>query len=96
MYLLTGSYETKNGSKLLQQLCKHFGHKIEVSYNETAGKADFIFGPAFFSADAQSLTVKFELKDQSADEAARHVIDSHLEKFAFREDFSGMIWHAQD
>ena len=28
---------TANASRYLQQLCKHFGHKVEASFDEKAG-----------------------------------------------------------
>ena len=40
----TGFYQTENGSKYLQQLCKHFGHKIETSYDSEKGWAAFEMG----------------------------------------------------
>lgn len=89
---LTGTFDTPNASKYLGQLCKHFAHKIEVSYTETEGTAHFVFGPAHFTADETALTVRFDLKDSAATDSAKGVIDSHLERFAFREDFKTMLW----
>lgn len=94
MHSLSGSYATENAKKYLQQLCKHFGHKIDVSYDENQGTAKFIFGPAFFSADDQKLSVQFELNQAASVDAAKHVIDSHLKKFAFRESFENMEWQS--
>ena len=34
-----GTFTTPNASKYLQQLCKHFAHKVDVEYDETRGKA---------------------------------------------------------
>lgn len=33
----TARLETANASKYLQQLCKHFAHKVEVRFDETEG-----------------------------------------------------------
>ena len=30
-------FETPNASKYLQQLCKHFGHRVEETHTETEG-----------------------------------------------------------
>lgn len=92
MYELSGTYETPHGSKYLQQLCKHFAHKIDVSFNETEGTCGFQMGPAYLSANESGLSVRFELKDQAGVADAKHVIDAHLERFAFREDFTGLAW----
>lgn len=92
MLHLKGEYKTENASKYLQQLCKHFGHKITVEFDETAGRIEFAFSEAKLSADDQALHVDFaELPEDSA-ERARHVIDSHLKRFAFREEFEAMEW----
>ena len=94
MLELIGKFDTPNGSKYLQQLCKHFGHKIEVSHTEHDGTCHFMMGPAYLRADDTSLSVRFELTSPDQLEAARGVIDSHLKTFAFREGFTQMDWSA--
>ncbi|APE42369.1 hypothetical protein BOO69_02280 [Sulfitobacter alexandrii] len=92
MTILTGTFETPNASKYLQQLCKHFGHKIETEFTKTEGTCHFDMGPAYMKADDRELRVSFELDGPQSEDAARDVIDRHLEKFAFREEFNGMQW----
>ncbi len=92
MVEITGHYATAHGSKYLQQLCKHFGHKIEVSYDTHQGRCQFIFGAAFLTADDAGLTVRFELAKPDHIQAAQGVIDSHLVTFAHREGFKTMVW----
>lgn len=92
MPTLIGTYQTPNAAKYLQQLCKHFAHKIDATHDETTGFAPFIFGPAKFAADAQTLSVTFDLNNCTDIPSAKHVIDAHLERFAHREDFKTMQW----
>ncbi len=89
---LVGNFATPNASKYLQQLCKHFAHKIEVSFDETSGRIPFTLGLAEVSASDGALQVRFAevADDQRAD--AKSVIDRHLERFAFREGFTAMNW----
>ncbi|WP_299938161.1 DUF2218 domain-containing protein [uncultured Pelagimonas sp.] len=94
MFKLTGTFATQNGPKYLQQLCKHFAHKIDVTHSDTEGTCSFPMGQAVLKADDAGLTIRFELKDQDAVDPARNVIDSHLERFAFRENFKHMTWSA--
>ena len=94
MPVTTGYIETPNGSKYLQQLCKHFGHKVDVTFDSHSGRADLPVGPAFMTADAAGLTVRIELKAPEAEAAAHNIIDRHLEKFAFRENIRTMTWRA--
>ena len=88
----TGSFETPNASRYLQQLCKHFGHKVEATFDETSGTIAFPVAPATLAASPAVLTVVLDVQD--ADQVARMqgVIDSHLKRFAFREAFDGMAW----
>lgn len=89
---LVGTFTTPNASKYLQQLCKHFAHKIEVSFDEQAGRIPFTLGVAEVSADASALHVRFaDVADDKRGDA-KMVIDKHLERFAFREGFTAMAW----
>lgn len=92
MNVTTGTFATPNGARYLQQLCKHFAHKIETRCEPPEGELRFDMGVAYLRADDTGLTVRFELENDDSFEAAQHVIDSHLARFAFREDFSRMDW----
>lgn len=88
----TGSFATAHASKYLQQLCKHFAHKVSVTYDSTRGDVDFPFGAAQLMANDTALTVALSGADEATLERARSVIDVHLRTFAFREDFTAMDW----
>ena len=90
----TGTFQTEHASKYLQQLCKHFAHKIEVEYDAEKSAAALPPGPAELHATDSDLTVRITGKDEEALKVARYIIDSHLERFAFRENFETMDWHA--
>lgn len=94
MLTATGTYTTENASKYLVQLCKHFAHKIEVDYDNTSGSCSFPMGTATMQADETLLTVNIKVSDNEALKQVKHVIDIHLVKFAFREDFQNMDWSA--
>ncbi|NUB45801.1 DUF2218 domain-containing protein [Fertoebacter nigrum] len=76
---------TPKAQSYLQQLCKHFGHKIPVDFTPEAGSISFPFGTCRMTADATTLTITVEA---GADDLERMegVIQSHLERFAFREE----------
>jgi hypothetical protein len=95
MLVTTARYPTAHASKYLQQLCKHFAHKIEVSYDATHGRAALPLGPADLTADATGLTVRIEAADAKDIIHARFVIDSHLVTFAHREGFMGLSWQLE-
>ena len=92
MTMLSGTFKSPNASKYLQQLCKHFAHKVDAKFDETSGFAALGFGPTNFEADDATLSIQIILNSGSDPESARHMIDAHLERFAFREDFKSMVW----
>ncbi|WP_394156181.1 DUF2218 domain-containing protein [Loktanella salsilacus] len=89
-----GEFRTEHASRYLQQLCKHFAHKVDVQFDETAGSVAFPFGPATLTAtdDALIAVVTAPTEDKLRD--ARRAIDSQLVTFAFREGFTTMTWGA--
>lgn len=89
---LTGTFETPNAPKYLQQLCKHFAHKVEATCDPTSGFAALGFGPTYFEADNAVLSIKIALHDGADPLSAQQMIDAHLERFAFREAFKTMVW----
>jgi hypothetical protein len=88
----TGRFETPNASKYLQQLCKHFGHKVQVTFDDTTGTIVFAIGSAHLTAQPDALCVQITADDADKAQRARQIIDDHLQRFAFREEFSGMSW----
>lgn len=83
---------TENASRYLQQLCKHFAHRIEVEFTPTHGVCRFSVGTATLDADAGQLTIVAEARDDTALGETQHVIESHLLRFAFREELGPLAW----
>lgn len=77
---------TKSGSKYLQQLCKHFRHKVDVDFNPETARVDFPFGVCLMLADEQSIAFYLQSEIPEGLKRACGVIDVHLLKFGFRED----------
>lgn len=78
--------ETNKASGYLQQLCKHFGHKLDVEFTPQQGSIRFDFGAADLHANQETLTMT--AMAERAENLARleRVLASHLERFAFREN----------
>lgn len=87
-------FETPNGRKYLVQLCKHFGHKTEVSYTEEKGWCALSQGPAEMFADDRGITFVVSAADPSGLDRAQDVIVKHLARFAFREKLEHLDWSA--
>jgi len=92
MFLSSSIVETEHASRYLQQLCKHFGHKIPVEFDPESGMCHFPFGTARLKVDSERLMI--EIKSPDGDQRARtqEVIESHLLRFAFREKLGPMSW----
>ena len=58
-----GRFETPNASRYLQQLCKHFDHKLPVAFDPHQGRIGFAFGTALLRADDSALTVEMTTDD---------------------------------
>ena len=82
----TATVRTEKASGYLQQLCKHFGHKIAVEYTPEAGWIQFEFGRADLSAGPDGLKITATAEEEDSLARLKQVLASHLERFAFRED----------
>ena len=80
---------TAKASQYLQQLCKHFGHKVPVEFDELDGSISLPFGTCVLQARGEELVLTVEGADTGKLE---QVIGNHLERFAFRESLN-VIWN---
>jgi len=85
-------FPTPNASRYLQQICKHFAHKIEVSFDAEQGHGQLADGPFNLRADAEGLHAEVSAEDIRGIIQSRYVVDKHLVTFAFRDGFSGFSW----
>jgi uncharacterized protein len=76
---------TANGAKYLQQLLKHWSHKLEVTLEADRGTVRFADAFARFFADKEALSVTVEAETPEVLERMKGVIATHLDRFAFRE-----------
>ncbi len=88
----TAYYPTEHASKYLQQLCKHFAHKVAVTNDEKQGTVALTSGHAKLTADEKGLAVEVTAEDPKGIIHSRFVFDSHLVTFAHREGFVGLRW----
>lgn len=82
----TTTVTTQKASGYLQQLCKHFGHKIEVVFSAEKGSLTFGTCHAELEAQPEGLVMRVFAENQEDIAKMQHVLGSHLERFAFRED----------
>ncbi|MEP4039419.1 DUF2218 domain-containing protein [Pseudophaeobacter sp.] len=77
----------------MQQLCKHFGHRVQVHFDPQSGLIELPFGRCDLAAEGDRLNLTVKAASQSELSKAREVIASHLERFAFREN-PNVDWQA--
>jgi len=77
---------TGSASRYLQQLAKHWSHKMEVSFSAEEGSIAFPNGSVLaMKADSDSLDLVLTVPEGEEEGRMREVVASHLDRFAFRE-----------
>jgi hypothetical protein len=86
---------TANGSRYLQQLCKHWAHNLAVEYDAREGRVTFPKdargadwpGDALVTMTARdgALECRIEASASGQLEALKGALARHLDRFAFRE-----------
>ena len=77
---------TEHASRYLQQLCKHFAHKLTVKFDEHAGEITFSIGDCRLQADGEALHIELTAPNPDDMEQLKDVVIRHLVRFAFREE----------
>lgn len=95
MYAIAMRTQTAFASKYLQQLCKHFAHKVSVTYDETKAEIDFPFGFCRMTAEEDALKIHCQTSEEGHLLRARTVIDDHLLRFAWKEELE-LVWAVTD
>ena len=86
----TARAETASGRRYMIQLCKHWGHKFEVAFDDANGSVALPAGPLTLAADETGLTLTLDAPPESLDRM-EGVVTEHLNRFAFREPFA-LAW----
>lgn len=76
---------TEKGSRYLQQLCKHWSHKFEVSFDEHQGRIDLLGTDLRLKATSAALEVELDAPDAEGLVRMKKVVADHLDRFAFKE-----------
>jgi hypothetical protein len=77
---------TASASRYLQQLAKHWSHKMAVVFSAEEGTIDFPNGARLaMRADADTLDLLLTVPEGEDTGRMREVVASHLDRFAFRE-----------
>ena len=79
--------QTQNGSKYLQQLCKHWSHKFPVEFTPERGRIDLGEGrTCAMEASPDALIVQATADGATGLLRLQGVIADHIKRFAFKEE----------
>lgn len=83
---------TGSGGKYVQQLCKHWAHKLPVELDGDTGVVTFVGAMATMTADAEAINVTVRGEDREQVDRLKDVVAQHLDRFAFREAPLTYVW----
>lgn len=89
---LTADFPTARAAALMGTMAKHFGHKIPVTQEGDLAVLRFEMGEAHLQASPERLHLALEAADDEAAERLRGVVESHLLRFAQRDDPAPLDW----
>ena len=85
MHAIETNIPTSEASRYLQQLCKHWSHKFEVTFTPGQGRVPFPNGAVCaMSATADTLSLRVDAADAAEAQRMAEVVIDHLQRFAFR------------
>lgn len=89
----TATIPTQQGSRYLQQLCKHWSHKMPVDFSAERGVIAFP-NKGGCTLEAEDAGLRVTLDFQDADELPRmqQIVFDHIRRFAFREELQSPEW----
>ncbi len=86
MHYCHATLDTAHARKYLQQLCKHFAHKVNVDYDNARGRVEFPPGLCVMTADERLLSFFCQSEEEERLASVQTIIDSHILRFAWREE----------
>ena len=93
MPLIASAYVTTDTpARYISRLCKHFAHKIPVSFDEQHGRIEFDSGLALLQAEADGLRLSVQSTSSEGLESLKQVVSRHFERFAWQAELS-LDWH---
>lgn len=92
MLRAVSQFESPKASQYLQQLCKHFAHKVEASHSATEGRAELPGGLLTMQASGTMLQIEIVGEGPREIAKARYILEEHLIRFAHRENLLSLDW----
>ena len=83
---VTAAFTTELASRYLQQLCKHFAHKVPATFDQTQGAVTFPQGQCRLEASDGMLTIECTANEAALEPSLVKVVEVHLQRFAWKEE----------
>ncbi|MCG8517532.1 DUF2218 domain-containing protein [Marinobacter sp. CA1] len=84
---------TADASRYLKRLCRHFSHKVDVTWDDHQGDVAFAMGQCRLEARDEGLSIHCQAGDEAALEQVGQIVAVHLEGFARNETLT-VVWTA--
>ncbi|MBA1279225.1 MULTISPECIES: DUF2218 domain-containing protein [Pseudomonadaceae] len=84
----TATVATEKPSRLINRLCKHWGHKFPVQHDEQQGEIELPIGNCRLQVAEGGLQVVVEAEDSEQLQKLQQVVADHLERMATGEALS--------
>lgn len=91
MPLSRAEIATPSAERLINRLCKHWAHKLEVEQADQQGKITFATGTCLMHADADALVVAIETLEEEHLDELEGVVERHLIRMAGDEKLV-VVW----
>jgi hypothetical protein len=88
MFSSTVTISTTNPSRIIRRLCKHWGHKFEVSFDDHQGSIALGDDHCQLNAAEGSLTAVVKTADESKLERLQTVVADHIQRMSSEETFT--------
>ena len=85
MTISSAKVVTPNASALIRRLCKHWGHKFPVTYDEEHGDVSLSKGRCLMRVLDGGLDVRLDAASDEDVEHLERVVGEHLQRMAGKE-----------
>lgn len=92
MTISTATSTTAEPARTILRLCKHWGHKFPVQYDDTQGRIELPFGLCLLTAGDRQLTARLEGLPDADMARFEEVVADHAQRMARDETYE---WHWQ-
>ena len=77
---------TATPARYITRLCKHFAHRVTVSYDELQGRIEFDLGLGLLRAEGDGLTLAVESQTPEGLERLKEIVGNHFVRVAWQEE----------